>query len=68
MIWISVLIFALPSAYGWIALVCPLVIGLLIFKVTGIPMTEEQSLRSKGDLYREYQRTTSVFIPLPKKK
>jgi steroid 5-alpha reductase family enzyme len=31
-------------------------------------MTEEQSLRSKGDLYKEYQRTTSVFIPLPKKK
>ena len=68
MIWISVLIFALPSNYGWIAIVCPLVIGLLIFKVTGIPMTEEQSLRSKGDLYREYQRTTSVFIPLPKRK
>lgn len=68
MIWISVLVFALPSPYGWISVVCPLVIGLLIFKVTGIPMTEEQSLRSKGDLYKEYQRTTSVFIPLPKRK
>lgn len=68
MIWISVLIFALPSPCGWISVVCPLVIGLLIFKVTGIPMTEEQSIRSKGDLYREYQRTTSPFIPLPKKK
>ena len=68
MIWISVLIFALPSHYGYISVVCPLVIGLLIFKVTGIPMTEEQSLRSKGDLYKEYQRTTSAFIPLPKKK
>ena len=68
MIWISVLIFALPSPYGWVSVVCPLVIGLLIFKVTGIPMTEEQSLRSKGDLYKEYQRTTSVFIPLPKRK
>jgi steroid 5-alpha reductase family enzyme len=68
MIWISVLIFALPSPYGFISVVCPLIIGLLIFKVTGIPMTEEQSLRSKGDLYKEYQRTTSVFIPLPKKK
>ena len=68
MIWISVLIFALPSPYGWMAVVCPLVIGLLIFKVTGIPMTEEQSLRSKGELYKEYQRTTSPFIPLPKRK
>jgi steroid 5-alpha reductase family enzyme len=63
MIWTSVLIFALPSPYGWIAIICPLSIGYLIFKVTGIPMTEEQSIRSKGDAYREYQRTTSVFIP-----
>ena len=39
-----------------------------LLKVTGIPATEAQSLKSKGDLYREYQRTTSVFIPwFPKK-
>ncbi|HLY69693.1 MAG TPA: DUF1295 domain-containing protein [Puia sp.] len=63
MIWISVLIFALPSPFGWITIVCPLAIGYLIFKVTGIPMTEEQSIRSKGDLYRAYQHSTSVFIP-----
>ena len=67
MLWISVFILAIPSPYGWIAIVCPLVIGLLIFKVTGIPMTEEQSIRSKGELYKEYQRTTNVFIPWFKK-
>lgn len=67
-IWVAVFIFALSSPYGWLAVVCPLSIGFLIFKVTGIPMTEEQAVRSKGDAYREYQRTTSVFIPLPKKK
>ncbi|MBC7864198.1 MAG: DUF1295 domain-containing protein [Bacteroidia bacterium] len=68
MIWVSVLIFALGSKYGWIAVVCPLSIGYLIFKVTGIPMTEEQALRSKGEAYKEYQRTTSAFIPWFKKK
>lgn len=68
MIWISVFVFSLSSPYGWISAVCPLTIGYLIFKVTGIPMTEEQALRSKGDAYREYQRSTSVFVPLPKKK
>lgn len=68
MIWISVLIFALPSPYGWLAVLCPLSIGYLIFKVTGIPMTEEQAIRSKGEAYKEYQRTTSAFVPLPKKK
>lgn len=63
MIWISVLVMALPSPYGWISVICPLSIGYLIFKVTGIPMTEEQAVRSRGNLYREYQRTTSVFVP-----
>ena len=34
-----------------------------LWKVTGIPLTEEHAVRSKGDAYREYQRTTSAFIP-----
>ncbi len=67
MIWISVFIFSLSSPHGWISIVCPLTIGYLIFKVTGIPMTEEQAIRSKGELYKEYQRSTSVFIPWFKK-
>ena len=67
-IWVSVLMFALPSPYGWLAVICPLSIGYLIFKVTGIPMTEEQAVRSKGEAYKEYQRTTSVFVPWFKKK
>lgn len=68
MIWVSVLVFAITSPYGWLALICPLSIGYLIFKVTGIPMTEEQAVRSKGEAYKQYQRTTSVFVPWFKKK
>lgn len=68
MIWVSVFIFALSSPYGWISVICPLSIGFLLFKVTGIPVTEEQAIRSKGELYKEYQRTTSAFIPWFKKK
>ena len=68
MIWISIFVFSLATSYGWISIICPLTIGYLIFKVTGIPMTEEQSLRSKGDLFREYQRTTSVFVPWFRRK
>ncbi len=67
MIWISVFIFAINSPYGWLSIICPLSIGYLIFKVTGIPMTEEQSIRSKGEAYKQYQRTTSVFVPWFKK-
>lgn len=68
MIWVSVFVLALSSNYGWISIVCPLTIFYLIWKVTGIPMTEEQAIRSRGDLYRDYQRRVSVFIPLPPKK
>lgn len=67
MIWVSVFIFAVNSPYGWVSIICPLSIGYLIFKVTGIPMTEEQSIRSKGEAYREYQRTTSMLVPWFKK-
>lgn len=67
-LWISVSLFASVSPYGWLSLICPLSIGYLIFKVTGIPMTEEQALRSKGEAYKEYQRTTSVFVPWFKTK
>jgi steroid 5-alpha reductase family enzyme len=34
-----------------------------LLRVTGIPYTEQQSLRSRGDAYREYQRSTSSFVP-----
>lgn len=68
LIWISVFILALSSPYGWIAIICPLSIGYLIFKVTGIPMTEEQAVRSKGEAYKAYQRSTSAFIPWFKKQ
>ena len=39
----------------------------LLFRVTGIPETEAQALRSRSD-YAEYQRTTSVFVPLPSRQ
>ena len=35
-----------------------------LLRVTGIPATEAQALKSRGDDYREYQRTTSAFVPV----
>jgi len=67
MIWVSYFLFACASPWGGIAVICPAIMLFLILKVTGIPMTEEQSIRSRGDAYREYQRTTSAFVPWFKK-
>ncbi len=63
MIWIGYFITAVSAPYGWLAILSPATILFLVLRLTGIPMTEEQSIRSKGDAYREYQRTTSAFIP-----
>lgn len=66
-IWTGFFLFAAGSPYGWTSLYAPAIITFLLLKVTGIPPSEASSLKSKGHAYREYQRTTSPFIPLPPK-
>ena len=63
LIWVAYFVFALASPWGWVAIIGPASILYLLLRVTGIPMTEEQSLRSRGDAYRRYQQTTSAFVP-----
>ena len=63
LVWVAYLVFALASPLGWLGLIGPASILYLLLRVTGIPLTEEQSLRSKGDAYRRYQKTTSAFVP-----
>jgi len=36
-----------------------------LLRVTGIPLTEQLAVASKGEAYRLYQATTSAFVPLP---
>lgn len=63
LIWVGYFVFALASPWGVLAIIGPAGILFLLLRVTGIPMAEEQSLRSKGDAYRRYQQTTSAFVP-----
>lgn len=63
LVWVGFAVFALPSPWGWAGLLSPLAMWHFLVNVTGIPMTEELSVQSKGDAYREYQRTTSAFFP-----
>ena len=61
--WLAYALFALASPWGVVGLICPALMLYLLFRVTGIPETEAQALRSKGDDYRRYQETTNVFVP-----
>jgi len=63
LVWVAFALIALSSSWGWLGLIAPLAILHLLLRVTGIPLNEEQSLRSKGDAYRRYQQTTSAFVP-----
>lgn len=66
--WFAYVFLAVGSPYWWLTLLGPVLMGVFLLKITGIPYTEQQSLKSKAESYREYQRTTSAFIPwFPKK-
>jgi len=67
-IWVAYATFALGSPpWGYAALAMPALMLYFLLNVTGVRATEAQALRSKGEAYREYQRRTSAFVPLPRR-
>ena len=67
LIWTAYFVAALAAPYGWISIFCPVLMLYFLWKVTGIPATEAQALRTRGEEYRQYQKTTSAFVPWFKK-
>lgn len=63
LVWVGAFLFALGSPWGWITFYCPLVMGWFLYRVTGIPATENHMLRTRGEAFRRYQERTSAFIP-----
>ena len=67
--WLGLALYGLAFApAGLIALLGQAIILASILGVTGIPPTENQALRSKGEAYRAYQARVSRFIPMPPKR
>jgi steroid 5-alpha reductase family enzyme len=66
-IWVGFFCFACGSVWGWVSIIAPIAILHLLLNVTGVPMAEASSLKSKGDAFRAYQRTTNAFFPGPPK-
>jgi steroid 5-alpha reductase family enzyme len=63
LVWIAFALVATPSPWGWTAWACPALMLYFLLRVTGIPYTEAQSLRSRPEDYARYQRETSAFLP-----
>jgi steroid 5-alpha reductase family enzyme len=68
LLWLGLAVYSLAYPYGALALIAPAVILVSILRVTGIPATEAQAVRSRGDQYRAYQLRVSALIPWRPKK
>jgi steroid 5-alpha reductase family enzyme len=61
--WFAWVALAIGSPWWWLSLLGAALMLASLLWVTGIPFVEQQSLRSRGEAYREYQRRVSVFVP-----
>ena len=61
--WWTYVILGAAAPWGWVTLLGPVLMFSFLYRVTGIPYTEKQALKSRGDDYRRYQETVSPFFP-----
>lgn len=61
--WWAYVLLAWGSGWFWLSLAGPAIMLFFLYRVTGIPYTEKQALKSRGEDYRRYQQETSAFVP-----
>lgn len=61
--WFSYIFLGWYSPHWYLVALGPVIMFVFLFKITGIPYTEKQALKSRGESYRLYQKTTSMFFP-----
>jgi steroid 5-alpha reductase family enzyme len=61
--WLAYGLVASAAPYGYLGFISYALILFLVLFVTGVKPAEEQALKSRGEDYRSYQRTTSAFVP-----
>ena len=65
--WWAFVFIGYGSDLWWLTWTGLVVVYVFITRITGVPYTEQQAIRSRGDAYREYQQSTSMFFPWPPK-
>jgi len=61
--WFTYVFLAIGSPLAWLSASGPVVMYVFLRWLSGIPFTEMQALRTRGDDYRDYQRTTPMLFP-----
>lgn len=71
-LWVGVAIIALPvlRGWGWVSLISPLFITILLTRISGVPMLEKRADEKWGgqEDYETYKRKTSVLVPIPPRR
>lgn len=63
--WWGLWLIAINMTSGWLSIIGPLTITILILKVSGVPLLEKKM--NDNPEFAEYKRKTSIFIPWPVK-
>jgi len=61
--WFTYVLLAVGAPMAWLAWSGPLVMYVFLRWISGIPFTEAQALRTRGEDYARYQRTTPMLFP-----
>ena len=61
--WCAWAISAIGAPLAWLGWLGPVLMYVFLRFISGIPFTEQQALRTRGDDYRDYQRRTPMFFP-----
>lgn len=61
--WFAYVALAVGSPWFWLSWAGPVVMYVFLRWVSGIPYTETQALCTRGEDYRQYQRSTPMLIP-----
>lgn len=66
--WFTYVALSIGATSAWYSLSGPVLMYVFLRWISGVPYTEAQALRTRGDDYRDYQRRTSVLIPWPPRR
>jgi steroid 5-alpha reductase family enzyme len=55
------------AAGEWWAHLSPLLVFIIITRITGVAAMDRHLRDTRGEVYARYVRTTSAFVPLPKR-
>jgi len=66
--WFAYAFLAVGAPGFWLTIDGIAAMYVFLTRLTGIPHVEREALAKRGEAYREYQQSTPMLIPWPKKR